>query len=163
MRPFRKPRRSARPHNVSLTAQADAQSQRRAAGVAVRRLQALESELNGLKQEIEELAQKVVQLQQTLDANKAQDDRQRQQAAAEIANRQARLKRVGEQHDQCRTQNAALYELGQDLMVRYERKGFIETLTHEEPFFQTARVTLENTKAQYMDKLDGARMETASP
>jgi hypothetical protein len=36
-------------------------------------------------------------------------------------------------------------------------------LATKEPFVQTARVTLENTKAQYLDKLDAARLKTSTP
>lgn len=145
------------------SAQGDAQAQRRAASAASRRAQALEAELASLKQDKEQLAQQVAQLQKSLDDNKAQSAQQSQQAAMTLANAQGRLKSVTEQHDQCRTQNAALYELGAELLTRYEHKGLADILTSEEPFIQTARVTLENTKAQYQDKLDAARLKVATP
>lgn len=144
-------------------AQVDAQAQRRAAGMAARRVQVLESELNTVKQDKEALAQKVMQLQQSLETSQAQADRQAQQAAAELANSQSRIKTVSEHNDQCRTQNAALSELGLDLLARYERKNLIEVLSTQEPFFQTARITLENTKAQYLDKLEAARVKVVAP
>ena len=46
---------------------------------------------------------------------------------------------------------------GTELLSRYERKGFAEVVGAREPFLQTARVTLENVKAEYQDKLDAAR------
>ncbi|HEX5357295.1 MAG TPA: hypothetical protein VFW93_13835 [Aquabacterium sp.] len=143
--------------------QVDVQAQRRAASAATRRVQTLESELNTLKQDKEQLVQQVALLQKTLEDSKAQAARQGQQAAAALASSQSRLQNVSDQHEQCRTQNAALYELGQDLLGRYERKGLVEVLTSQEPFIQTARVTLENTKAQYQDKLDAARLKPSAP
>lgn len=143
--------------------QGDAQAQRRAASVATRRAQALEAELNTLKQDKEQLTQQLAQLQKALEDSKAQSAQQSHQAAAALASTQASLKGVSEQHDQCRTQNAALYELGTALLVRYENKGLGEVLVSKEPFIQTARVTLENTKAQYQDKLDAARLKVAAP
>lgn len=145
------------------SAQGDAQAQRRAASAASRRAQTLEAEVSTLKQDKEQLAQQVAQLQKALDDSKAQSTKQGQQAAATLASTQASLKSVSEQHDQCRTQNAALYELGNELLTRYENKGLGDILASKEPFIQTARVTLENTKAQYQDKLDAARLKVAAP
>lgn len=145
------------------SAQGDAQAQRRAASAASRRAQTLEAEVSTLKQDKEQLAQQVAQLQKALDDSKAQSTKQSQQAAATLASTQASLKSVSEQHDQCRTQNAALYELGNELLTRYENKGLGDILASKEPFIQTARVTLENTKAQYQDKLDAARLKVAAP
>ncbi len=145
------------------SAQGDAQAQRRAASAATRRVQSLETELSTLKQDKAQLAEQVSQLQKALEESKSQATQQSHQAAATQAATQASLKALGEQHDQCRTQNAALYELGTELLARYEHKGLGEVLVSNEPFIQTARVTLENTKAQYQDKLDAARLKLASP
>ena len=145
------------------SAQGEALVQRAAAGAASRRLRALADELDSVKQDKEQLAQQVAQLQKTLEDSKVQSTRQSQQAAATLASTQANLKSMSEQHDQCRTQNAALYELGTALLGRYENKGLGEVLVSKEPFIQTARVTLENTKAQYQDKLDAARLKVAVP
>lgn len=143
--------------------QVDVQAQRRAASAATRRVQTLEAELSALKQDKDQLVQQVALLQKTLEDNKVQAVRQSQQADAALASSQSRLQGVSDLHDQCRTQNAALYELGQDLLGRYERKGVIEVLANQEPFIQTARVTLENTKAQYQDKLEAARLKPVAP
>ena len=145
------------------SAQGDAQTQRRAASAAARRVQALETELDTLKQDKSQLAQQVAQLQKALEDSKQQAAQQSQQAAAALASNQSRLKVLNDQHEQCRTQNAALYELGSELLGRYEHKGLAEVLATQEPFIQTARVTLENTKTQYQDKLDAARLKVAAP
>ncbi len=145
------------------SAQGEAVAQRAAAGAASRRLRALTDELESVKKDKEQLSEQVAQLQKALEESKAQSARQSQQAAATLASTQANLKSASDQHDQCRTQNAALYELGSELLGRYEHKGLAEVLAAQEPFIQTARVTLENTKAQYQDKLDAARLKVAAP
>jgi hypothetical protein len=91
-----------------------------------------------------------------LDDNKAVLVSTQQQATLTVSDWQGRYKSLTQQHDQCRTQNASLYGLGVDLLGRYENKGFAEVFGAKEPFVQTARVTLENTKSQYEDKLNAA-------
>lgn len=148
--------------NDSLkSAKGDADAQRRAAGAASRRAETLATELAAVKKDKDQASEQVVQLQKALDEAKAQMAAQQQQAAQSQAGWQDRFKTLVGQHDQCRAQNAALYELGVGLLARYENKGFGEVLGAKEPFVQTARVTLENTRAQYQDKLDAARYKSA--
>ena len=49
--------------------------------------------------------------------------------------------------------------LGNELLTRYENKGIGSVLAAKEPFFQTARVTLENQAAEYRSKLDAATVK----
>lgn len=140
----------------------DAEAQRRAASASSRRAEALAADLAAAKKDKDQAAEQIAQLQKALDEAKAQMASQQQQAAQTTAGWEGRFKSLSGQYDQCRTQNAALYELGVGLLGKYENKGFGEVLGVREPFLQTARVTLENTKAQYQDKLDAARLKPAA-
>jgi chromosome segregation ATPase len=141
----------------------DADSQRRVASSASRRADALAAELAAVKKDKDQANEQIAQLQKALDEAKALMTQQQQQSSQTVADWQGRFKSLSGQYDQCRTQNASLYEIGADLLTRYENKGLGEMLATKEPFVQTARVTLENTKAQYLDKLDAARLKTSTP
>ncbi|MGQ0599844.1 hypothetical protein [Aquabacterium sp.] len=145
------------------SAQGEAAAQRATAGAASRRLRVLTEELDSLKKDKADLSAQLLQIKQALEESKAKAAEQQNQSGQTIASWHGRHKQLSEVNDQCRTDNAALYLMGSELLSKYENKGLGDILASKEPFIQTARVTLENTKAQYQDKLDAARLKVAAP
>lgn len=142
--------------------QADVGQQKTAAAQSGRRATALASELQGVRDENARLRQQLEQAAATLQAQQAEAQRQQGLDRTVLADAQAQRQALETRHAQCRTDNAALYGLGTELLHRYETKGVAEALAVQEPFFQMARVRLENTAAQYRDKLDAARFKEPS-
>ena len=55
--------------------------------------------------------------------------------------------------DDLRAKNAALFKLGNEILVRYENYGLGKALLAKEPFVGQVRVKLENQVQDYADKL----------
>jgi chromosome segregation ATPase len=94
---------------------------------------------------------------QTTTTQLEQNKTQLSQTQGSLQQSQGQAKQLTSGLDQCRGDNAQLYQLSTDLLTRYENKGWREVVGAKEPFFQYARVRLENTKAQYQDKIEAAR------
>ena len=58
-----------------------------------------------------------------------------------------------------RTKNAQMYELGLELLDRYERFGLGDALTAREPFVGVTRVKFQNLMQDYSDKLIDAKIK----
>ena len=101
-----------------------------------------------------ELAAATEQLQ----ALRASSSSAQQAAQATEATLRAQGGQLGAQLERCTRHNAELVQLGQELWTRYENKGVAEVLGANEPFFQTARVRLENLKADYEKRIAKSRM-----
>ncbi len=71
----------------------------------------------------------------------------------EIVGRQAQLIQA------CEEKNAALYQLGTDLMQRYRNKGVMDALKQAEPFTQLERVKVENLLQEYAEKMDAKKID----
>lgn len=54
----------------------------------------------------------------------------------------------------CEDKNRMLYQVGRDLMARYENKDFEDVLKQREPFTGIKQVEIENLLEEYRDKLD---------
>jgi uncharacterized coiled-coil DUF342 family protein len=134
--------------------------QKQAASKASRRADALSREVSTLKAERDQLLLQVQQLtaqSQSTAQQLAQEKSQLAQTQGNLQQSQTQARQLTTSLDQCRTDNAQLYQLGTDLLARYENKGWREVMGTKESFFQYARVQLENTKALYQDKLEAAR------
>jgi chromosome segregation ATPase len=110
------------------------------------------------------------------DLSKALADAREQIAAAKTAHeatgktlaaRDGELKQLTSAHERStqrvkllEERNAKLYQLGLDLIGRFENRGLWETVRGSEPFTRLKRVELENLMEDYRDKL---RSERASP
>lgn len=143
--------------------QSEVQGQRQAAGAASRRASALAQEVSTLKEEQARLNEQVAQLTKQLQAANETGERNKQQWQESEADLKGKSQALSARLDQCRTHNAQLYQLGTDILARYEGKGLGDVLADNEPFLQLGRVTLENAKAEYQDKLDAARLKAAAP
>lgn len=142
--------------------QSEASSQKVSANASARKLNGLRAEVTSLKQERTDLSEQLVALQKQLDQAKTEGSAQQGKAqAAELAlsSLQARHQELGQAHNTCRKDNLALVNLGKDLLARYESKGVADVLAAKEPFFQVARVTLENQATEYRSKLDAATVK----
>lgn len=143
-------------------ARAEASGQQAALGAAQKRSTGLAAELKSSHDDNARLKEQLAQLQGQLDetrqaAQQAQSSHHQLQSAWQV-----RQEALAQQQAQCRAHNAELYGLGTDLLRRYENKGMAEVLATREPFVQTARVKLENLRAEYQDRLDAARVKAPS-
>jgi chromosome segregation ATPase len=71
----------------------------------------------------------------------------------EIIGRQAQLIQA------CEEKNAALYQLGTDLLQRYRNKSVMDALKQAEPFTQLEKVRMENLLQEYSEKLDARKID----
>lgn len=71
----------------------------------------------------------------------------------EIVGRQAQIIQA------CEEKNAALYQLGTDLLQRYRNKGVMDALKQAEPFTQLERVKVENLLQEYAEKMDAKKID----
>ena len=55
--------------------------------------------------------------------------------------------------DDLETKNTNLFQIGSEILTRYEKFGLGEALAAKEPFVGTTRVKLENQVQGYEDKL----------
>ncbi len=60
--------------------------------------------------------------------------------------------------DLCVNNNKKLYEINRDLLVKYENKGVLDSLTQAEPFSRLSQVQIENLVDDYQYKLDDLRV-----
>ena len=54
----------------------------------------------------------------------------------------------------CEGNNAKLVQINRDLLVHYEKKGFLDAILQREPLTQLKRVEIENITQEYQDKID---------
>lgn len=79
---------------------------------------------------------------------------------AQLATALAAAERKGED---LVTKNLALYRLGSEILVRYEKFSFGDALSNREPFIGTAKVKLENLIQDYAERLAEARAASTVP
>jgi len=65
--------------------------------------------------------------------------------------------------DDDETRNVALFQLGNDILTRYEKFSLGDALAAKEPFTQLTRVKLENLVQGYEDKLIAQKVGMNSP
>lgn len=139
-------------------AKKEATSSKAAAAQASKRVAALSGELQSLREEKTALTDQVAQLQKQLDEQKQALQTYKDEATARAQDQKGLYDTLHARYQQCRQDNVQLYQLGGELLTRYENKGIGEVLSAKEPFVQLGRVKLENLAAQYRDKLDVARV-----
>lgn len=139
-------------------AKKEASSSKAAAAQASRRVAALNGELQSLRDDKTTLTAQVAQLQKQLEEQKQALQNYKDEAIAQAQEQKGVYDTLHARYQQCRQDNVQLYELGGELLTRYENKGIGEVLSAKEPFVQLGRVKLENLAAQYRDKLDVARI-----
>jgi chromosome segregation ATPase len=66
----------------------------------------------------------------------------------------AALKQETQQHNRCKTNNAALAGLSRELVEKYEKKNAMDSLSTREPLTQFEKIELEKMVQEYLDKID---------
>jgi len=154
---------------------AEAEKARDAARGRLNRLNRLSHDLAQERQQREALQKDLDQSRKEaaeLKAQLAQERGRLAEAQAGLAESQARLRQadadrraleaVKSRQEReialCEDRNKALYAIGRDLMVRFERKTCDEILAEGEPFTGIRRVQTENLLEMYRDKLDDQKL-----
>jgi predicted nucleic acid-binding Zn-ribbon protein len=116
-----------------------------------KKLDGMISERDGVRKDLaglKEVHQKTVQdLDKLADSKKAIE---------------AKLKKTDEQLDMCRTKNAELVSIGNDLVVKYKNKGVVSAIASKEPLTQIKKVELEKMTLEYADKIKELKIENKS-
>lgn len=132
--------------------------ERAAAGSASRRAASVQKELSTLQADHQRVTAELATVSEQLKALQASSHSAQQSAQTTEATLRTRGEQLTAQLDRCTGHNAELVQLGQELWGRYEGKGLGEVLGANEPFFQTARVKLENLHAEYARRIQNADM-----
>lgn len=145
------------------TQESDLSRQRGLAASASQRASTLAKELDALKKEHARVQAELAAVNEQHRALLASS----KSAQAASADRESKLSAQGKdltaKLDRCVSDNAELADLGLTLLQRYEDKGIGEVLASNEPFVQTGRVKLENLKADYVRRIDAARVKGQAP
>ena len=80
-----------------------------------------------------------------------------QQTERERGELQQQLSASSQQLDLCTRNNVALYDVGIEVLDRYQSKGFWSVMKQKEPFTQLKRVEIENLAEEYRQRLEDAR------
>lgn len=140
-------------------ARSEAAATKAAAAQNTRRLASLNSELQSLRDEKTSLQTQLADLQKKLDEQKVAAQAQSDEARTRLTEQKGQYEALQGRQAQCSKDNAELYQVGQDLLARYEDKGLAEVLYAKEPVMQLGRVKLENLAAQYRERLDAGRTQ----
>lgn len=144
---------------VPPSAQAELSRQKAAAEAAT---SAVRAQHGALQRRFQALQDEAARLRATLAESGTALARVRDGAmAAEQQHRQQRAEQ-DRALSQCRRDNADLALLGEELLTRYERKGWAQMLSENEPFVQAGRVQLENARAAYAEQIARARQRPQS-
>lgn len=148
--------------NAALSTQArQADQSRSAAAAANRKAAALSSDLAAAKAAQSTLEQALAEARAQLAQTQAalgQAQEQGQTRQRELTQVRADLDSQTTRWQTCRTHNAALVGIGEELLDRYTQKGVAESMTAQEPFLQLKRVTLENLAQDYEDRIRQERL-----
>lgn len=137
--------------------------ERTAAGSAARRAASAQKELSTLQAEHQRVTAELAAVSEQLKALQSSSTSAQQSAKATETALRSRGEQLTAQLGRCTGHNAELVQLGQELWRRYENKGLGEVLGANEPFFQTARVKLENLQAEYARRIQGADVARDPP
>jgi chromosome segregation ATPase len=80
-----------------------------------------------------------------------------QQTERERGELQQQLASSTSELETCSQRNVSLYEVGIEVLDRYESKGFWSVMRQKEPFTQLKRVEIENLADEYRQRLDDGR------
>jgi ABC-type transporter Mla subunit MlaD len=129
---------------------------------------ALQAENARLKGEVEELNRKLGSLKKNSEASLAKS-REGNAALSENLQKTAQNLRQTETEktqlqgtvvdqaqliESCEAKNVKMLQINRELLVHYERKGFIDAMLQHEPLTQLKRVEIENIVQEYQDKID---------
>ena len=126
-------------------------------------LQAAQDQLAALQQARDASDKATKDVQAKLDALTAQAKTEKSAADADHARLTSQIVVLQHQLDDAITRNLALYNLGNDILTRYEHFGLGDALAAKEPFIGITRVKLENFVQDYQDKLTAQKVRADQP
>jgi chromosome segregation ATPase len=129
---------------------------------------ALQAENVKLKSEVEELSRKLGSLKKnseaalvkSRDGNAALSENLQKtalnlrQTEAEKTQLQAMVVDQAQLIESCEASNVKLLQINRELLVDYDKKGFMDAMLQREPLTQLKRVEIENIVQDYQDQLD---------
>ncbi len=125
--------------------------------------QSLSAKLQSTQQSLEELTLKHKEVVQTAQNNLQVGIKQGEEYNNKIKEAETKIVQQSQAIDMCEKKNLALYNLNMEILEKYKSKGVWGSFIQAEPFTQIKRVEIENTLQEYKGKLDGQRIEKASP
>lgn len=138
---------------------------------------ALQAENAKLKSEVEELNRKLgsqrrsseAALAKSRDGNAALSENLQKtaqnlrQTEAEKTQLQATVVDQAQLIESCEANNVTMLQINRELLMDYEKKGFMDAMLQREPLTQLKRVEIENIVQEYQDRIERAefRKKTA--
>jgi len=95
-----------------------------------------------------------------VEADRTALDQKQKQTMKTLQDTEKALRNLDQKYDQCAEHNARLYTIGNELIKKYQDKGFLGTLAEKEPFTQVKKVEMEKLVQDYKDKIDQQKMKT---
>jgi chromosome segregation ATPase len=129
---------------------------------------ALQAENAKLKGEVEELNRKLGSLKKNSEASLAKsregnaalsENLQKttlnlRQTETEKTQLQATVVDQAQLIESCEANNVKMLQINRELLVDYEKKGFMDAMLQREPLTQLKRVEIENIVQEYQDRID---------
>lgn len=129
---------------------------------------ALQAENAKLKSEVEELNRKLGNQKKSSEAalaksrdgiaalseNLQKTTQNLRQTEAEKTQLQATVVDQAQLIESCEAKNVNLLQVNRELLVDYEKKGFLDAVLQREPLTQLKRVEIENIAQEYQDRID---------
>ncbi len=123
--------------------------------------EALAKELEAAKQDLASARERLGQAEARL-ADTGKNLNETRQTLAVIEAEKKKLEGIKALREReialCEDKNKDLYQIGRDLMVRYEKKSCGDALAQKEPFAGLRQVEVENLLEEYRDKLDAQKL-----
>lgn len=117
-------------------------------------LEALNGKLGGLKKSSETALLKSRDSYATLNENLLQATQNLHKLESEKNLLQETVVDQAQLIESCVDKNVRMVQINHELLVQYERKGFLDAILQREPLTQLKRVEIENIAQEYQDKID---------
>lgn len=127
------------------------------------KIQALEAGAKAAAEEFSrfrlECTEREKKITTTLKEREDEYKRLEQAWALEKGDLQADIKKTGQALDRCKSNNARLAEISEDLVEKYKDKGVMGALLQKEPLTQVKKVELEQLVQEYLEKIERQRIQ----
>lgn len=141
--------------------QSEMEGVKRQAGAVRGEKNRLETELRTLRLEFEELKKQLDTTNKQLSDNELLLRTTAEKLALTESGKketEAQLLQKGKNLQVCSEHNSRLYQLGRDLLTRYEQKSCKDAMLQNEPFTGLKKVEMENLLEQWRDSLDREKL-----
>lgn len=146
--------------------QLEVDAAKRQAGAARAGQSRLEKELGALRMELGEVKKQLeMSNKQLSDSALLQRTTAQKLALIESAKQQteSQLLQTGRTLEVCREHNGRLYQIGRELITKYEQKSCKDAVLQKEPFIGLKKVEMENLLEQWRDSVDRERLGKDMP